>query len=378
LEVSVTRWSGVSSAAANNSAIESDGASLRESRAANGGATGASADRIIPRSASRTIPSPDAADTSAAKTTSGSETNNAAATLDYELLAEPTAEAAVLFGESAYADYLTNPAPESEITYGLGGEGCCCCECGGIDPCDEEPIPTFTLVHNTEVDPDWDPLGWGKAGPFAIVDAGLHACKEGDEWRFVVTGIVGEYEYHARLLPGVTEVTGPPPGNTAADNWGKQVEDLELLGYGTPAEPYEWFMLSAVEAHEDHHMEHARPSFLDVTDPELGTASEFLQSLIEDERLADQGWTEEEAIAAFRATDEYDNALIAGFVLWKGIYNDETLTQHQDHLYEPPHLGPAHQAAENITYGMVTGIEIYATQQNWPWPPATPIPIPVP
>jgi peptidoglycan hydrolase-like protein with peptidoglycan-binding domain len=77
-------------------------------------------------------------------------------------------------------------------------------------------------------------------------------------WQPVLTGVIGNYSMQTRLLPGVTEVTGPA-GNTNAGNYCAQINDLNSLG----APGSVWYMLSAVVAHERVHARQFRTALID-------------------------------------------------------------------------------------------------------------------
>jgi len=70
--------------------------------------------------------------------------------------------------------------------------------------------------------------------------------------------VTGNYSMQTRLLPGVTEVTGPA-GNTTAANYCAQINDLDSLG----APGSVWYMLSAVVAHERVHARQFRRALID-------------------------------------------------------------------------------------------------------------------
>ncbi len=69
-------------------------------------------------------------------------------------------------------------------------------------------------------------------------------------WKMDIRKIKGRFSQQVRLLPGAAEVTGPA-GNSNAGNYANQIQDLRALG--NPAGGAAWYMLQAVQDHEDVH-----------------------------------------------------------------------------------------------------------------------------
>lgn len=118
------------------------------------------------------------------------------------------------------------------------------------------------------------PLGagvWGLTFP-ENVQVTIDVFDNGGVWQPVLTGVIGNYSLQTRLLPGVTEVTGPA-GNTTAANYCAQINDLDRLTHAAGT----WFMLSAVLAHERVHARQFRAALVDpsVINP-LETAIEAI------------------------------------------------------------------------------------------------------
>ncbi|SEL12546.1 eCIS core domain-containing protein [Nitrosovibrio tenuis] len=98
---------------------------------------------------------------------------------------------------------------------------------------------------------------WGLTFP-ENVQVTIDVFDNAGVWQPVLTGVTGNYSLQTRLLPGVTEVTGPA-GNTTAANYCAQINDLNSLTHAAAA----WFMLSAVLAHERVHARQFRAALID-------------------------------------------------------------------------------------------------------------------
>ena len=114
-----------------------------------------------------------------------------------------------------------------------------------------------------------DPDVWGFTFP-ENVQVGIDVFDNGGIWQPVLTEVIGNYSIQTRLLPGVTEVTGPG-GNTTDANYCDQINDLNALTRAAS----DWFMVSAVLAHERVHSSRFREALIhdSVIDP-LETAIE--------------------------------------------------------------------------------------------------------
>lgn len=82
-------------------------------------------------------------------------------------------------------------------------------------------------------------------------------CRDGANWRLNVTLVNSVIRTHSRLLAGQRE---PIPGvNTTSANFCDQVTELDDLGLGHPL--HQWYMIRAVRAHEDVHIDEWRDNF---------------------------------------------------------------------------------------------------------------------
>ena len=93
------------------------------------------------------------------------------------------------------------------------------------------------------------------------VQVGLDMIRNGANWQPILTQVVGNYSLQHRLLPGMTEVTGPG-GNTTAANYCAQITELNALGVCPGGR---WYMDSAILEHERVHATRFRPALIHNT-----------------------------------------------------------------------------------------------------------------
>jgi hypothetical protein len=88
----------------------------------------------------------------------------------------------------------------------------------------------------------------------------ITACLEGGSWRAVLTGLNAAYSLQARLLQGMTEITGPGAGgNTTQANFCAQAEGLHTHGNSG-----NWYLVSAIQAHEEVHLSRFMPALQNI------------------------------------------------------------------------------------------------------------------
>ncbi len=136
---------------------------------------------------------------------------------------------------------------------------------------------------------------WGIAAPDNLGIA-TRTCRDGANWRLVVRRVNSVIRTHSRLLPGQAE---PVPGvNTTAANFCNQVTELDNLGNC----PGAWYMIRAVRAHEDVHIDEWRNNFNTDWNP--------LEAAIEALTVPAAGATASRAAAttALRGTAVFQNA----------------------------------------------------------------------
>lgn len=87
---------------------------------------------------------------------------------------------------------------------------------------------------------------WGYTTPENINYTWNVTKNNNGPWKMDISKIKGNYSLQARLIPGVSEVTGPTK-NSNAGNYANQITDLRALG------GVNWHMLNAVTKHEKVH-----------------------------------------------------------------------------------------------------------------------------
>lgn len=136
---------------------------------------------------------------------------------------------------------------------------------------------------------------WGHTDPDNLGIA-TETCRDGADWRLVVTQVNSVIRTYSRLLPGQAE---PVPGvNTTAANFCNQATDLDGLGECAG----NWYMIHAVRAHEDVHIDEWRDNFTTEWNP--------LETAIEALRVPASGATADRhaATAALRGMAVFQNA----------------------------------------------------------------------
>jgi hypothetical protein len=190
------------------------------------------------------------------------------------------------------------------------------------------------------------------AGTWAItweetIEATISARVNNNTWVAVLDSLRGNYSMPMRLLAGVSEVTGLG-GNTAQGNFCTQVFDLNRLSLFAGS----WFMISAIQAHENVHLAHFRPGLQQVA-PQIETAIEALTV------PCAPGKTQAQAVAELRALAGFQAALTAGQTLW---VNADTA------LLQPDHgggTGPTYVAERGVVGPMITSICNHARTNSW-------------
>ena len=201
---------------------------------------------------------------------------------------------------------------------------------------------------------------WGRVrAEDALID--ISACQEGGNWKAILVGVQGVYSKQARLLPAadnpfgnydIQEVTGVG-GNTIQDNFCKQVSDLKALTSTSIAITY--FMLSAVEAHENVHISHLKS--------DLESAVANTESTIEALSVPDTGQGQAAAVQAIKAKLAFFTAQDDLYDRW---VNNSTLKADADHA------GPAYDAERNAVKKRIETICDHAAKKGWKSPDGTP------
>ena len=202
---------------------------------------------------------------------------------------------------------------------------------------------------------------WGYTYP-ENVTVTICAYRAGANWQAALLTVNGNYSLQTRLLPGVTEVTGPA-GNTTRTNYCDQINDLDRLSMAAGT----WFMLGAITAHETVHANQFQPALTHATVlPVLQTAIEALTV----PHVA--GMTQAAAITAIQALPAFAAALTAAQANWLARIK----------VLVPPDHGPggtldrtglSYVAELGVVNPMITAICAHRRAQGWPaCPPLCP------
>jgi len=186
----------------------------------------------------------------------------------------------------------------------------------------------------------------------ADIDANKNAA---GDWVPVVNSLTGNYSQQVRLLPGQTEVTGPG-GNTTQANSCTQVTGLKTLG-NTAGNP--WYMLAAVQAHENVHLTRFKPA-LDAVSDAIATDIETTVKV-----PGASAATKAEAITKLKAEPAFATALASAKSTWLA----KVLT-----LVAGDHAagGPCATAEHTVVDPMVTNICAAVKSNHWPACPGCP------
>jgi hypothetical protein len=178
----------------------------------------------------------------------------------------------------------------------------------------------------------------------------ISACSDGENWSAVVTGIQGNYSLQVRLKPGVKEVTGPN-GNSTQSNYCDQVKDL--IGLAIDAD--NWYRIAAVQAHEEVHLSRFKPALKEVENK--------IETLIEGISVKDIGQTQTQATEQILELPAFINASTQSKALWFSTVIERVK---YDHFTKSGGIGPAYEAEQRVTLGLIIEICDYAKKQNWP------------
>jgi len=193
---------------------------------------------------------------------------------------------------------------------------------------------------------------WGLTFP-ENVQVNIEVFDNGGVWQPVLTGVTGNYSLQTRLLPGVTEVTGPG-GNTTSANYCAQINDLNSLTLAAN----NWFMDAAVLAHERVHAEKFRDALIDpsVINP--------LETAIEGITVPRGFMTPNAGMAEFfiRMDPAFQAALNTAQTNW---LNQILVLVTGDHG-APVGTGPTYTAEREILDPMIRRICNHAQANGWP------------
>ena len=196
---------------------------------------------------------------------------------------------------------------------------------------------------------------WGETYP-EKVDISISACLGSDgDWHALLTGVNGRYSIQTRLLPAdpgpparpaVQEVEGAI-GNSNYSNFCAQVTDLQKLSAGRGS----WYMLAAIDAHENVHAAHLKPDLewgVRVADTESR-----IEALVAENSI---GKTVEGAVLDIKTSEEFldiEEEVLYYWGLKFGVQGDI------DHGVLPYLPGPSYQAEQAIVNPMITHLCTY-------------------
>jgi len=184
-------------------------------------------------------------------------------------------------------------------------------------------------------------LTWPEA-----VNVTVDARCGGASWFGVLTGLVGDYSLQTRLLPHQTEVTGPG-GNTTQANFCDQVTSLNGLTHHS----LNWFMISAVQAHEDVHLTRFQPALVAQAHTIEGT---FTSLSVPDA----PGKTAPAAAAEIQALPAFSAAVTAALQTW---FTEILKRVKGDHAVG----GPCDKAERRVVDPMIKNICKHAKANKW-------------
>jgi hypothetical protein len=204
----------------------------------------------------------------------------------------------------------------------------------------------------------WEENVWGFTVPVSVSVTISATCETG-QWCAVLTGLTGNYDLRSRLLPGVTEVTGPG-GNTNKDNFCAQARDLGRLTLGAG----QWFMLAAVQAHENLHLTRYLPALRDVA-PLIERDFEALCVPMTPNK------TQADAIAEITALPAFAAARRDALTTWSNRRRVLTAGDHG----APAGTGPTYDAERGVVNPMMMTICTASNMNCWGQcnPPCTPV-----
>lgn len=178
------------------------------------------------------------------------------------------------------------------------------------------------------------------------VDITISACDGGGAWHACLDSLVGRYSQRVRLLPpNQAEVTGPT-GNTNQANFCAQVTELNALGF--VAANARWYMIQAVQDHEDLHLSRFEPALKNVA-PQIEADIQALS-------VPDTGQTEAAAIAQIRALAAFQVARNQAYNTWLGECAN---------LIQNDHNGPTDAVEHAVVDPMISAICAHAKANGW-------------
>ena len=194
---------------------------------------------------------------------------------------------------------------------------------------------------------------WGRTWP-GRVDVTFSMCVENGVWLPILTSVTGVYGQVVRLLSGCQEVEGPGR-NTNSSNFCAQVAGLLAWGEIPPGQTTspskDWFMISAVQAHENYHL-----SFFEDLLEFYGLP--VFEPLFEGLFIPYTGQTESQAIAQLLQTSQYTSQINNIYNIWWNRCNERGDIDHNN--------GSTRTQVQNVVIPKKNTICTHAASNSWP------------
>jgi hypothetical protein len=141
----------------------------------------------------------------------------------------------------------------------------------------------------------------------------IKVCRDGGNWKSILTGVTGNYSLQARVPTG-TVPTGPPPGgNSTVANFCTQIAQMTFHnpGAGTHGTCGGWVApLAAYRAHEEVHAARFEPAI------ENAAVTPVIETAIEALSVPDTGQGAAAAVAQIEGLPGYGAALANAKANW--------------------------------------------------------------
>lgn len=219
---------------------------------------------------------------------------------------------------------------------------------GGItDPPDNDCGPSSYTTQLQKVSSTFsystsDQMGYTDVEDVSIA---ITACLQNGVYHARVTTVTGKYSQLVRM-PTQTEVKGPQGAghNTTIGNYCDQVYELNALAVSNGS----WYMLAAVQAHEDVHASHIKPAL----DAKAGEWVAAIQNI----SVPDNGQGISGAVADIQATTAFATVMTNVLSSWRGEYIS---------LATGDHNGGCPVAEHAVVDPMINTICTFAQTHGW-------------
>ena len=226
----------------------------------------------------------------------------------------------------------------------------------GIIECDPNIEPTVSLVRVPYPGSYPPEFGWGSTGipggnnPVTnpTIRFTINAKVSNGNWVAVLVQIEGDYFQAVRLYPGVQEVSAD---QTTQTNYCTKVGNLSTLGAFVNGIPPTYYMLTAVQAHEDVHKSHLLPL--------LQSFISNAKSLVNSISVPHTGQSKATAIMQIMGLTEFINAQTSTHASWANAYEPTEASDHGTN-----YNGSAYEAEKLIVKPVGNGYCSTATTQG--------------